>query len=102
MYIEEYRNLAVDRMPAAIQDSCRHSIDKLIDFHHHRFGIDKDFYPINGIEQIRDGLASSKENSTITKKEFYQGMQYHDSWSVKKFRELWPDLVLLLDEHLPE
>jgi hypothetical protein len=100
LYLVENRHLAVDRMPQAIRDVCKHTIDQLIDFHHTQFGIDKDFYPINGINQIRSGLALPSGNNIITKKEFYQQIQWHDSWAVKKFSDLWPNVIDLAEKYL--
>ena len=100
LYLAENRHLAIDCMPQAIRDVCKHTLDQLIDFHHTRFGIDKDFYPINGINQIRSGLALPAGNDIITKKEFYQRIQWHDLWSEKKFRDLWPNVIDLAEKYL--
>jgi MoaA/NifB/PqqE/SkfB family radical SAM enzyme len=103
LLIEGNKHLTVYRMPEAVQELCKQSLQKLITFHEQRFGLDKHFYPIAGLENILTGLNKNNIKEPTTEKEFYQKIDWHDSWSQnKKFSDLWPELSALLQTYLPK
>ena len=62
---------------------------------------DRHLYYWQGASEILNILEESKTPALISKKEFYQSIQYLDNFSSKKFSDLWPDLKSLIDLYLP-
>ena len=61
---------------------------------------DLHLYPWYGANEIYKKLQSNVEENAISKKEFYEFIDYFDSFSKEKFETLWPELKSLIDLHL--
>lgn len=61
---------------------------------------DKDLYPLQGTDAILKHLESSVKITSITSKMFYDKINWYDQYNQQKFRDLWPNVIDLVEKYL--
>ena len=70
-------------------------------WHQDCWGSDTDLYPISGLVDLHNGLLNNCKPATITQPHFFAKINWYDSWAPnKKFKELWPEVVQLVQQTL--
>jgi hypothetical protein len=87
-------------MPAAIQVLAEQILNDVVQTHYETIHPeDRDFYPLANLDLIKTKLAQAQGKS-CSKKEFYNQIAWYDKWSNRKFKDLWPHVIDLVELHL--
>jgi hypothetical protein len=90
----------VFRMPSAVQASAEKILDEVMKMHYENIHPeDRDFYPLANLDLIKTKLAQAQEQF-YSKKTFYDRITWYDQWSDRKFKDLWPHVIGLVELHL--
>lgn len=100
MPITGHPEISAFNMPSPIKQRLVEVLDRISAWHTDTYGVDADLYPISGLQSIRLGLTQSNNKSTVTKQNFYEKVQWYDSWSTLKFNVLWPDTIDMIERYL--
>lgn len=92
--------LELAAMPRDLQTKALDVLYRVKQWHEDTFGADVELYPINGLNSIIEGLQNPNSDVTITKKLFFEKIEWHDSWVDTKFSTLWPELNQYLLDNL--
>lgn len=61
---------------------------------------DREFYPLQGADAILNHLSKSSKGSPITLDMFQNQIDFYDQYNSKKFRDLWPNVIDLVEKYL--
>ena len=61
---------------------------------------DRNFYPMQGIDSLLDQLKQSTKKTEITLEMFLDQVNAYDRYNHRKFRDLWPDVIDLVEKYL--
>ena len=90
----------VFNMPLAIKQVAVENLKRAVEFHRNQIHPDDiELYPIAGVDQIFNSLMINNARN-ISKKQFYEKMQWYNRHSKYKFEDLWPHVMELVDLHL--
>jgi hypothetical protein len=99
--VDNVDQLSVFSMPPILKKMAQEEFRKAIEWREKFIHPDDlHLYPWHGADEIYNKLQSTVEGNTISKKEFYEFIDYLDSFSKEKFHVLWPKLKSLIDLHL--
>jgi hypothetical protein len=88
-------------MPAAMQHIAKQQLDQAEKNHfEHIHPEDRSFYPCSNLNLLQAKLSAAQGAGTVTKKQFYEQIAWYDQWSTKKFKDLWPHVIDLVELHL--
>ena len=94
--------MSVFSMPKAVRQKAVQILKDVSDWHHASLGEDAVLYPLRGINQILDGLKKDQPG-TVSLSQIKNKIIWMDSWQTsKKFIDLWPNVIDLLETHLVE
>lgn len=89
-------------MPDAIKQQAYQCLQQAI--HNHFAAIDPEdhsLYPIQHANALLASLENTKSSMRlVTKQEFYEHVDWCDQWNQNAYRDLWPHVVKLIDQHL--
>lgn len=99
--INDNYNMDVFNMPAVIRKKAAHELESAREWHFENLHPeDRDFYPIQGIDAIINRLIESEEPASIKLPMFNDQIIQYDQYNSKKFRDLWPDVIDLVEKYL--
>jgi organic radical activating enzyme len=99
--IEENYSMDVFNMPEIIRKKAAHELELAREWHFENLHPeDRDFYPIQGIDAIINQLTESNRPTTITSIMFYDQIKFYDQYNHQKFRDLWPNVIDLVEKYL--
>jgi MoaA/NifB/PqqE/SkfB family radical SAM enzyme len=91
----------VFNLPGAMQQIAYAHLSWTRDFHYSKIHPeDVDLYPINNINFLVEKLRSNHTLQPVTKREFFKQIEWYDQWNTKRFCELWPNVIDLVNQHL--
>jgi len=61
---------------------------------------DRNFYPMQGVDSLLDQLKQSTKKTEITLDMFLAQVNAYDRYNHQKFRDLWPNVIDLVDKYL--
>jgi organic radical activating enzyme len=99
--ITDNYTMDVFNMPAVIRKKAAHELESARKWHFENLHPeDRDFYPIQGIDAIINRLIESEEPASIKLPMFNDQIIQYDQYNSKKFRDLWPNVIDLVEEYL--
>jgi MoaA/NifB/PqqE/SkfB family radical SAM enzyme len=100
MAINHHPTMNLLNMPTQIKIKALEDLEAATEIHKNSIcAEDLDFYPIFGLNNIRQALLLPSKNLT-TKYEFYKKIEWYDQWHDQKFKDLWPHVTELVNLHL--
>jgi MoaA/NifB/PqqE/SkfB family radical SAM enzyme len=95
-----HNSINVSFMPLPIRLLAKKILDQVIDYHRDSLPAeDRDLYPIVGVESISRHLEQGS-GQIIGLTDFQKQIKWYDQWSSVPFRDLWPNVIELIDQHL--
>ena len=61
---------------------------------------DRNFYPMQGVDSLLDQLKQSTNKTEITSEMFLAQVNAYDRYNHQKFRDLWPNVIDLVEKYL--
>ena len=61
---------------------------------------DWDLYPLQGVDTVLENLEGPDKNLPITSKLFFNRIDWYDQYNQQKFKDLWPNVVDLVEKYL--
>lgn len=99
--IDENYSMDVFNMPDIIRKKAAHELESAQQWHlENLHPEDRDFYPIQGIDAILNQLINSEDHTLVTSKMFYDQIIRYDQYNHRKFRDLWPNVIDLVEKYL--
>jgi MoaA/NifB/PqqE/SkfB family radical SAM enzyme len=88
-------------LPTAMQHQALQCLIEASKIHYENIHVeDRDFFPLQNIDSVISKLNNPQPKVTITKKQFFDRINWYDQWSTKRFQDLWPHVVDLVQLHL--
>ena len=89
-------------MPGELQQKAKQCLQDAMDFHYSNIHPEeRDLYPMENadaiLSKLNDGLGAA---SKITLEKFLDRVDWYDQWTSLRFRDVWPNVVDLVHQHL--
>lgn len=89
-------------MPGPIQQHAKECLQSSVKFHYNNIHPeDWDLYPMSNVNEIISKLNDNQSfESNVTFDDFLKRIEWYDQWTDLRFRNIWPNLINLVQQHL--
>lgn len=98
------RAMNVYLMPATIKSHALLCFEQAVQYHNHSIDVaDLDKFRLHGTDPMIAKLKSTADSQhCVSRTEFHKQITWYDQWSTTKFKDLWPGVIDLVDQHLAD
>ena len=95
------QSMNVFNMPAPIRQKASEQLDLARRWHlENLHPADRNYYPMQGVDSLLNQLDQSEKNTEITLEMFLTQVNEYDRYNHQKFRDLWPNVIDLVEKYL--